>query len=508
MTGHRNRILLIGNPETGKSYLEDMVVSGDPGNDYAVAGSVAEVRSILKSEKFDVLLTDYLLKDGTAFDVLKLTDEVPVIIISEGRDAGIAVDAVKAGAHDFLVKDAAGDYMEILSLKVENVIRRKRSEERLRLLESAVANANDAIIILEKEPGESHGRRILYVNEAFTRMHGYTSEEAFGRTLKMLRGPNTSLVEVNKIREAFEQWRPVRVELINYRKDGSEFWAECNIVPFADKHGSLLYWVSVQRDITERKKAEEERERLMYRINTINADLTELNQQLETIGAERTMSLMALTVADRVRNPAAMIGARCKKILSKENVPESLKESLQYIVEGAERLNTIVKEFETLLKSRQSQFVNDDLNKTVESVVSIVEKEAAGKGVAISVDILKDPLKINMQKDLLRVAIYHVIKNAIDATSGGGSIRVSTYREDNIVGLTVSDTGHGISPEEAENIFKPFFTTKEKGFGLGLPLVKQIVSEHLGNVVLESKVGEGSTFRILFPARWKEEKFS
>ena len=79
----------------------------------------------------------------------------------------------------------------------------------------------------------------------------------------MLRGPRTNLEALNKIRLALEARRPLRVELINYRKDGSEFWVECNIVPFADEEGSFVHWVSVQRDITERKIAEYEREKLI-----------------------------------------------------------------------------------------------------------------------------------------------------------------------------------------------------------------------------------------------------
>ncbi|HDH53023.1 MAG TPA: PAS domain S-box protein, partial [Nitrospirae bacterium] len=389
---------------------------------------------------------------------------------------------------------------------IENAIKRKKSEERLRLLESAVANANDAIIILEAEPGEMRGRRILYVNKAFTEMTGYNYEEATNRTLRILRGPKTSLSALNKLRIALEQIKPVRVELINYRKDGSEFWVECNIVPFADEKGLFTHWVSVQRDITERKQAEEEREMLMRKIESINADLTELNQELETIGAERTMSLMALTVADRVRNPAAMIGGRCKRIIQKEGVSESLRENIQYIIEGAENLDKIVKDFETLLKNRQSKFKHDDLNRVLQRIVSVIEKEARYKGVELSVKMSNEPLRMNMQQDLLRVALFHIIKNALEATSVGGKISVETFKEGDNVAFSVSDTGYGIPEDEIEHVFKPFFSTKERGFGMGLPLVKQIVSEHMGNLFIESKSGHGSTFKIVFPARWREDK--
>ncbi len=393
-----------------------------------------------------------------------------------------------------------------LQWREEKAIKRKESEERLRLLESAVLNASDAIIILEAEPGQMPGRRILYVNEAFTRMTGYSYEEATSRTLRILRGPKTSAEALNKIRVALEQVIPVRVELINYRKDGSEFWVECSIVPFADEKGSFVHWVSVQRDITERKKAEEERERLMNEIAVINADLTELNRELETVGAERTMSLMALTVADRIRNPAAMIGGRCKRILEKEDVSESLREGLQYIIEGAETLDRIVRDFETLLKHRKSMFVHEDLNRVVERVVSVIEKEARLRGIEMHVNMSVEPLKINMQEDLLRVALFHVMKNAVEATSRGGRITVDTFREGDNVVFSVSDSGYGIAEDNIEQVFRPFFSTKERGFGMGLPLVKQIISEHLGEVIVKSKPGRGTTFQMLFPVRWKEDK--
>ena len=74
--------------------------------------------------------------------------------------------------------------------------------------------------------------------------------------------------------------------------------------------------------------------------------------------------------------------------------------------------------------------------------------------------------------------------------------------------LSISDTGYGIPDGEIDNVFKPFFSTKERGFGMGLPLVKQIVSEHLGDLVIESKAGQGSVFRMIFPTTWREKNFS
>jgi PAS domain S-box-containing protein len=506
MGNPKHRLLLIEDDSSDQAAFKQLIGQENSRFSYAAAGSVSEARDIMDSEMFDVVITNYLLGDGTAFDIFDFVTDVPIIVVTRGGNEGVAVKAMKAGAYDYLIKDPEYNYLKVLPVTIENAIKRKKAEERLRLLESAVINANDAIIILEAEPSEMPGRRILYANKAFTKMTGYPFEEATSRTLRMLRGPRTSLSELNKVREALDHCKPVRVELINYRKDNSEFWVECNIVPFTDEKGKFTHWVSVQRDITERKCAEAERERLMKQIEVINGNLTELNQELETIGAERTMSLMALTVADRVRNPASMIGGRCRRIIEKEEVSERLRENLDYIIEGAEKLDVIVKDFESLLKNRQSKFRHEDLNRIVESVLSVIEKEADSKKIEMVVRISKESMRINMQRDLLRVAVFHIMKNAVEASAKGGRITIETLKDGENVILSVSDTGYGIPDEDIANLFKPFFSTKERGYGMGLPLVKQIISEHLGELVVKSEPGGGSTFKMMFPLRWKDER--
>jgi len=161
------------------------------------------------------------------------------------------------------VRNSGGEFQFTVAI-LEDITERKKAEERLRLLESVVVNANDAVIIAEAAPITLPGPRIIYVNEAFTRMTGYSREEAIGKTPRMLQGPKTDLTELRKIRHALETWQSVRVELINYRKDGSDFWVELEIVPVADESGWFTHWISVQRDITERKLAEE-RLRLLER---------------------------------------------------------------------------------------------------------------------------------------------------------------------------------------------------------------------------------------------------
>lgn len=129
--------------------------------------------------------------------------------------------------------------------------------QRLRLLESVAVHARDSIIITEAEPLDLPGPRILFCNAAFERATGYTAAEVMGKTPRILQGPDTDPAIRAKLRAAFAKWEPVEVELINYRKDGTPFWVELSIVPVADETGWFTHWVSVQRDITEHKAAEQ-----------------------------------------------------------------------------------------------------------------------------------------------------------------------------------------------------------------------------------------------------------
>ncbi|MBW3638124.1 MAG: PAS domain S-box protein, partial [Armatimonadetes bacterium] len=139
---------------------------------------------------------------------------------------------------------------------LRDISERRANEERLRLLESVAVNANDAILITEAEPIDLPGPRILYANEAYLKMTGHTLEEIMGQTPRILQGEGTSDEARAKIRAALEKWQPIVIEVINYKKDGTPFWVELSITPVADETGWFTHWVSVQRDVTERRQIE------------------------------------------------------------------------------------------------------------------------------------------------------------------------------------------------------------------------------------------------------------
>jgi len=247
------------------------------------------------------------------------------------------------------------------------------------------------------------------------------------------------------------------------------------------------------------KIIKEERE-----IEGINAELTEMNQELETLVAERTMALIGLTVADKVRNPAVVIGCTCKRLLMKETSSPELADKMNSIIDECKKLEKVVENFEYLLRSRKSLFRHEDVNELIRGIISLTEKEVSLKGLRLDLNLSQQPLKMNVERNLLRVALFHVIKNGIDATPAGGLISVTSAGDSDRITVRITDTGSGIPDEIREKIFNPFFTTKLHKFGMGLSLVKQIVSEHLGDITIQSTEGKGTTVTITFPVRWKE----
>jgi PAS domain S-box-containing protein len=144
-----------------------------------------------------------------------------------------------------------------LSGKVRDLLARKQTEERIALLQSVVLHANDAVMITEANAAAGNAPRIVYVNRSFSVMTGYPEDEILGRAPDFLHGPDTDLESSERVRTAAARWEPVRVEMINYRKDRSKFWAEMDIAPMADANGWYTHWIAILRDTTARKQSEE-----------------------------------------------------------------------------------------------------------------------------------------------------------------------------------------------------------------------------------------------------------
>ena len=139
---------------------------------------------------------------------------------------------------------------------------------------------NDAIIVTEAEPFDSPGPRILWANDIFYQTTGYQPSEIIGQSPRILQGPLTDKSELKRLRTALENWEACRVEILNYKKDGTTFWNEFEITPIANEKGWYTHWISVQRDVTERRELEakiiENEERYAHAIKGANVGIWDL----------------------------------------------------------------------------------------------------------------------------------------------------------------------------------------------------------------------------------------
>jgi PAS domain S-box-containing protein len=145
-----------------------------------------------------------------------------------------------------------------LSGKLRDLLARKRVEERIALLQSAVLHATDAVMIMEKAGGNGAPPRIIYVNRAFTAMTGHAIQDVLGATTELLFGPRTAPEAIEALHAALAQAKPVRIELVTYRRDDSHFWTEADLAPMGEADGVHTHWILILRDTTARKHAEEQ----------------------------------------------------------------------------------------------------------------------------------------------------------------------------------------------------------------------------------------------------------
>ncbi|MBD5634418.1 MAG: EAL domain-containing protein [Candidatus Eremiobacteraeota bacterium] len=271
-----------------------------------------------------------------------------------------------SGAQEYVLRTLAGEIAVVCADESDDAVGTSDPEEagqqkvRLRLLESVVVHANDAVLITEAEPVDLPGPRIIYANAAFTRMTGYGLDEIIGKTPRILHGHDTAPHIRRRLAEALHRWQPIEVELLNYRKDGTQFWVELSIVPVADETGFYTHWVSVQRDVTERKLAEDAAMRarvaeaenavLAYRAN--HDDLTGLSNRssfLERVGE---------TIAASRRDPHARAAVLFLDLDRFKLVNDSLGHRVGdlLLIEVARRLRTCIDSVDTLARLGGDEF--------------------------------------------------------------------------------------------------------------------------------------------------------
>lgn len=383
---------------------------------------------------------------------------------------------------------------EGLVVYFHDVTEHRESQKQLHLLETAVSRLNDIVLITEADPIAEPGPRIVYVNDAFERITGFSREEAIGRTPRMLQGPETSRYELDRIRAALEKRDPVRAELVNYGRDGGKYWLEIEIVPITDRHGNVTHLASVQRDITTRVELEEQLRQ---------------SQRLESLGQ------LTGGIAHDFNNLLTVILGNTE-LLSEhlESSPE-LRQLAVTSQSAAERGANLTNRLLTFARRQTLEPRPTDIKALIGHMVPLLQR-TLGDDIELRITHAPDLWMSRIDPAQLESTVLNLAINARDAMPDGGRLTIETANVEldsehvkahsdvepgQYVHIKVTDTGTGIEPDNLSRLFEPFFTTKiqSKGTGLGLPMVYGFIKQSRGHITVDSTPGHGASFHVYLP---------
>ncbi|MDP1647744.1 MAG: PAS domain-containing protein [Rubrivivax sp.] len=408
---------------------------------------------------------------------------------------------------------------ESLSVYFRDVTSERVARQHLELLEASVAQLNDIVVITEVPSAHAPGLRIVFVNPAFTRVTGYTRDEVLGHSPRLLNGPLTDRAELKRIGAALARLEPVHAELLNYHKSGRPYWVELDIAPVGIAGEGYTHFVSVERDITERRTDQdalrELNASLEARVRARTAELKLARDQAEQ--ANRAKSSFLAIMSHEIRTPMnGVIGMI--DVLERSSLRPSQVEIVRTVRESAYALLTIVDDVLDFSKIEAGQFQIDsepmDVAAVVEAVCDTLDSLAAGKGVSLR--LFTDPaLPQGALGDAarLRQILINLIGNAIKFSSGPGrqgrvfvrAVLGTDAAAAATLTLSVADNGIGMDAATLIRIFTPFTqadsgtTRRYGGTGLGLSISHRLAALMGGEIHAVTEPGRGSTFTLRLP---------
>ncbi|MDF2434299.1 MAG: hypothetical protein JWP44_3930 [Mucilaginibacter sp.] len=371
---------------------------------------------------------------------------------------------------------------------MQDVTKQKEEELSLKLLESVITNTKDSIMVSEAEATGESGSQIVYVNDAFTKMTGYSSDEVIGNTSRILQGDKSDPVELKKLNEALWSGQSYEVTTINYKKSGEEFWINFSVSPVVNKEGKITHFVSIQRDITTRKKEEAQ-------LKLFAADLYKRNQELQQFG---------YVVSHNLRSPVANIMGITSLLEMDKDDPETVEKCAGDLKTSVSRLDSVIRDLSKILSATDGSVA---LNKESINLTDLLIDIKADLKEAIiysgaHIELPEATHILFTHKAYIYSIFYNLVSNAIKYRSERPpDIKIAINTNTQFTIITVSDNGIGIDLDKhTDDLFKPYkrFNLQVEGKGLGLFLVKSHVETLNGKIMIESKVGRGTIFTIIF----------
>jgi PAS domain S-box-containing protein len=457
----RYRILLVEDERLDQMVFRKFISDAGLSYDCTIVGSVAEAQDVLgRSAPFDVVVSDYLLGDGTAFDVLDLVTDAPVILVTGAGGEETAVRAWKAGAYDYLVKDAHGDYLNTLTITVENAIEYKRTQKELELLSAAIMSTEDCIYITDMQG------KIIFVNSAFCRTYGYRREQILGTDSNILWTGGQRRTDTECARRIQAADGGSVVGFYPERPDGRRFpvWLSRSVVK--DSNGNDVAVMGIARDLSERLLLIDE---LCSEIANLEAHNKRYNE----------LTITLLQTLD--------------SLLARGNVGEAL-----CVIMDFRKILEI--EMEGILLER----TNLNLGLLISQIVDTLRPAAGEKDVEVTAFGPETELMVHANWDHAVQALTCILRSLIYAVPGKSciSIRTTDAEHEVTVEMESNDTLGAIRKiHKGMEGFDAFggHSDPHGGRVLGLFVAKRLVEMHGGTTRIDSRSQPGDVLFITLP---------
>jgi PAS domain S-box-containing protein len=485
MNNEKYKVLMIEDDKLDQIAFQQLVEAEELQYDYTIASSAAEARNILTCQQFDIIISDYLLGDGTAFDVLDVVKDTPTIVVTGTGNEEIAVNAWRSGAYDYLTKDIERSYLKVLPITVENAIRHKKAEDNLHLLSGAIMSTVDNVYITDMDD------KITFVNKAFCGTYGYKRDEILGKksSVLWLAGLNTantrSVFRTQSIGDACE------IGFYHKRKDGSIFPVSFSKSIIKDHNGTKIAIVGTTRDITERVLVEDE-------LRRANLKLKKQCQLKNELLIKVSETLKGLLSDENILDGGAQQKEFWKNFTVAKRIISDLLD-IAHIEAGKIKL----------------QQVELNLGDVVSEIMVDVAPLAEQKGVTLKSDIPDDELVINGDHSRIKQALTDLINNSIDMTVGKGHVEACLKDTGSEIIVVIKDDGPAIESSRMDKIFNCFewfeeqpCWNPEQDRTLSLWIAKKIIEMHGGWIWIESADDRGNNFCIRLPKNCVRKNFS